>query len=412
MNIQQLQNGSIEAWTWLLRQQANMSSDTVIGVQMEPLEYRATRFSLTLAEYSEPLSVIGFETNQTESTFYSRFAAGLNQLPPKSWYEWQNRDGGWVVIEENGPYHSPSTWSREDLDRVTEKLAGLHATWWGSDELNNIELPEHPVVQSFDFVAMANSIGKARHDHQKSPIFPQHVGNKNSLLSATSAQGSVIPELMIASVGFKMLKKLGGWPDLIEGIHMSALEHLLQRPEIMLKPLQHVPLTLLHGQPVSDNWRINLMDETHLANWRNVSIGPAVCDLAIFIENYIFWQTSHPDLHRLVPGSLEEMLIDSYLMHLSENVSLEGEKRPGSSRHIRRYALPAAICWHTISHWLPTFVTWFGKMPQSRHSWEIADELSPESIAAWGINDLNQYRPAIGAIFERFLDAYKLLVNE
>ncbi|MFT7584684.1 MAG: hypothetical protein ACI9EW_001105, partial [Cellvibrionaceae bacterium] len=53
-----------------------------------------------------------------------------------------------------------------------------------------------------------------------------------------------------------------------------------------------------------------------------------------------------------------------------------------------------------------------GKMPQSRHSWEIADELSPESIAAWGINDLNQYRPAIGAIFERFLDAYKLLVNE
>ncbi|MFK7800060.1 MAG: hypothetical protein AB8G95_00375 [Anaerolineae bacterium] len=409
MNILQLKEGSIEAWTWLLRQQSKMNTDMVIGVQMEPLDHGATRFSLTLAEYSEPLSVIGFDTNQTESTFYSRFAAGLNDLPPKTWYDWQNKDGGWIVIEENGPFHTPSTWSRKDLERVTESLAGLHAAWWGSDELKNIELPRHPAIQAFDLVTDKSSHNKSL---TKRAGGSKQTDKSKALLHTAKTHSSAIPELMIASVGFKMLKKLGGWPGLIEAVHISALDHLLQNPEIMLEPLQQVPLTLLHGQPVSDNWRINLMDETHLVNWRNASVGPAVCDLAIFSENYIFWKTPRPDLHRLVPGSLEEMLTDNYLMHLGENVELEGENRPGSSRYMRRYALPAAICWHTVSHWLPTFLTWFSKMPPSRHSWEIIDELSPESVAAWGISDLNQYRPAIGAIFERFLTAYKLLVSE
>ena len=373
---------------------------------MESLQHGAMRFSLEVADYNEPLSVIGFETNRTESTFFAQYSASLDNLAPKAWFDWQSKDSGWVVIEENGPFHSPSTWSRKDLERVTEKLATLHATWWGSDELQQIDMPKHPVVQSFDSVAesVQNYPSKRRSS--------KRLSKSSSLLRTTKTQGSVIPELMIASVGFKMLKKLGGWPGLIEGVHMSALDQLLHRPEIMLQPLQHVPLTILHGHPVAENWRINLMDQTQLVNWRNMSIGPAVCDLAIFTENYIFWQTPRPDIHRLVPGSLEEMLVDNYLMHLGEKVSMEGENRPGSSRYLRRYALPAAICWHTVSHWLPTFVTWFSKMPPSRHSWEIINELSPESITAWGISDLNQYRSAIGPIFERFLDAYKLLVSE
>ena len=404
MNVQQLKDRSIEAWTWLIRQQKKLHTETVVGVHSEELERGRTRFLLTLSDYSEPLSVIAFETNKTESAFYGRIASGLNGIAPTPWFDWQDRDGGWVVVEEGGPFHSPATWSRLDLERVTERLAGLHSAWWGAEELKRIDLPKHPVVQSFDISTKANS----SHPANQNSGGPQ----TGSLLSTMQSRGQAIPELMIAQVGFKMLRKLGGWPDLIEGVHLSALDHLLQEPAIMLQPLQHVPFTLLHGQPVSENWQINLMDKTQLVNWRNVCIGPAVCDLAIFIEDYIFWHTPRPDLHRTIPGSLEEMLVDGYLMNLGEHVALEGETRPGSSRHLRRHALPAAICWHTVSHWLPTFVNWFGRMPASRHSWEVIEDLNPESIKAWGLHELAAYRPVLGSIFHRFLNAYKLLIND
>lgn len=406
MNIQQLKERSVEAWTWLVRQQPKLQDETVVGVEAENLGHGRTRFLLTLQGWNEPLAVVGCDTNQAESTFYSQYAAGLDKIAPVPWFDWQDRDGGWVVTEENGPYHAPATWSRPDLETVTEKLAGLHAGWWGDERLDRIELPKHPTIQ---FMGETDELG------QNSHIVPprKRINPKTeSLMSTLQSRGHAIPELMIAHVGFKMLKKLGGWPDLIEGVHLSALDHLLKAPEIMLAPLQHVPLTLLHGQPVAENWQINLMDRTHLINWRNVCIGPAVCDLAVFLEDYIFWQTPRPDLHRTIPGSLEEMLLDTYLMNLGERVSLEGDTRPGSSRHLRRYALPAAICWHTVSHWLPTFVTWFNRMPASRHTWEVLDDLNPESIKAWGLHDLAMYRPAIGGIFDRFLNAYKLIAPD
>ena len=405
MNIQQLKDRSVEAWTLLVRQQHKLQDETVIDVQAEELGHGRTRFTLSLFEWNEPLSVIGFQTNQAESTFYSQYAAGLNDISPKSWFDWQDREGGWIVVEETGPYHAPTTWSRPDLERVCEKLATFHSVWWAADNLKQTELPFHPVVQA-QSNNDSSSTKKLPSDTQSSP------DKAKTLLNTMPRHSHAIPELMIASVGFKMLKKLGGWPDLIEGVHLSALDHLLSEPELMLEPLQQVPLTVLHGQPVAENWQINLMDETRLTNWRTVSIGPAVCDLAVFLEDYIFWQTPRPDLHRTIPGSLEEMLIDTYLMNLGEKVALEGESRPGSSRYMRRYGLPAAICWHTVSHWLPTFVTWFNRMPASRHTWEIIEDLNPESIKAWGLHDLAIYRPAIGGIFDRFLTAYKLIAAE
>lgn len=407
MNIQQLKNRSVEAWTWLIRQQRQLQDETVIQVHAEDISHGRIRFILTLSNWSEPLAVIGFHTNQVESSFYGQYAKGVNGLAPTPWYDWQDTEGGWIVVEENGPYHPPATWSRSDLERVTEKFAAMHATWWGEADLEKTNLPHHPVIQA-DSKLRNNENHPARSQPSNFPL------NKKaeSLLSTVRASRNAIPELMLASVGFKLLKKLGGWPDLIEGVHLSALEHLLEEPELMLQPLQQMPHTLLHGQPVADNWRIDLIDNIHLTNWHNVCVGPAVCDLAIFLEDYIFWQTPRPDLHRTIPGSLEEMLIDTYLMNLGEKVSLEGETQPGSSRYMRRHGLPAAICWHTVSHWLPTFANWFNRMPASRHTWEIIEDINADRFKSWGLSDFAAYRPIIGGIFDRFLTAYKLLESK
>ncbi|MEM8857941.1 MAG: hypothetical protein AAGD96_06450 [Chloroflexota bacterium] len=412
MNVEQLKSGSVEAWTWLIRQQRNMADEIVIGVQSESINSGQTRYLLTLSNYSEPISLIGNDTNHTEFAFYSQYAAGSNRVAPDSWFNWFDQEGGWVVTEENGPYHPPSTWSRQDLEHVIEKLARFHGQWWDNN-IQSADLPKHPVIESYIHIEQVQAQSKQQSSKGRFGI-KQAKPKQNIPPVVETAQpfGAAVPELMLASVGFKMLKKLGGLPDVIEAVHMNALDNLLQHPEIMLKHLHHVPLTLVHGQPVAENWRINLNDEVRLVNWRQASIGPSICDLASFIESYIFWHTPRPDSHRLVHGSLEELLVDHYFMTLGERVSLEGENRPGSSRYLRRYALPAAICWQTVSHWLPTFADWFNHLPQSRHTWEMFDEMKLDNLNNWGMQNLNQYRPAIGAIFERFLEAYKLLATD
>ena len=410
MNVEQLKSGSVEAWTWLIRQQLNMTAEIVIGVQAESISSSQTRYLLTLSNYTEPISLIGNDTNHTEFAFYSQYATGFNDIAPSPWFNWFDHDGGWVVTEENGPYHAPSTWSRSDLELVIEKLAKFHGQWWGSN-VQAADLPKHPTLESYAHIEQIQL-----HNKQYSGRFglrnAKRRPNTPPVVETAQPFGAAVPELMLASIGFKILKKLGGLPDVVEAVHLNALDNLLRHPEIMLQYLHNVPLTLLHGQPVAENWRINLNDEVRLVNWRQVSVGPAICDLATFIESYIFWHTPRPDSHRLVHGSLEELLVDHYFMNLGENVSLEGDSHPGSSRYLRRYALPAAICWHTVSHWLPTFADWFNHLPQSRHTWEMLDDMKLESLNHWGMQSLNQYRPAIGAIFERFLKAYKLLASD
>ncbi|MEM9776103.1 MAG: hypothetical protein AAF902_16110 [Chloroflexota bacterium] len=410
MNIEQLKSGSVEAWTWLIRQQQNMTAEVVVGVQSEAIESGQTRYLLTLGSYSEPISLIGNDTNHTEFAFYSQYAAGSDAIAPSVWFSWFDQEGGWVLTEENGPYHAPSTWSRQDLEHVIEKMAKFHGQWWGNG-VQSADLPQHPVIESHEYIEQVQLQSKGQ-----SGRFGFKNSNQNQnlppVIETAQPFGAAVPELMLASIGYKMLKKLGGLPDVIEAVHMSALNDLLQHPEIMLQHLHHVPKTLLHGQPTAENWRIDLNDRAHLVNWRQASIGPGICDLASFIESYIFWHTPRPDSHRLVHGSLEELLVDHYFMNLGEKVSLEGANRPGSSRYLRRYALPAAICWHTISHWLPTFADWFNHLPQSRHTWEMLDDMQLQSLNNWGMQTLSQYRPAIGAIFERFLEAYKLLATD
>ncbi len=65
MEIKQLRSQRPRAWTAILAQEPEMADIVVTRVAREKMTPLLTRFILELADHSEPITLIGKETNKT-----------------------------------------------------------------------------------------------------------------------------------------------------------------------------------------------------------------------------------------------------------------------------------------------------------------------------------------------------------
>lgn len=406
VETQKLQELNLEAWTYLLRGDREMLDVTVMDVSSEKLSSHITRYLLTLEHHPEPIALIGKTTTAAEVHFYEEHANQLPDLISRCWFSQQMGKNGWLVLDAADEHHTPATWTIQDIEQITERLADIHSRYW-DQELSLASLP--------DFIGRKDEDTPSNYSKQRKAMYRRKDTGRRAPASYFSLDlnlaGAQASALMKASVGLQILRGLGGWPGVLSEKHLDAFDDLLERPTLMLTPLQEMPFTLLHGRPTVENWRINLFDDVTLLDWKQAASGPSVCDLIHFIEDvYISCTSLNPEEKRSYYlyqewSIVEETLIDSYFIRLAEQLDSDLY----SARQMRRYALPAARCLYVLTHWLPTISEWFMHLPSSRNSWEKIQELGDQELASIGYTPLIGLRPHLKNVFGRFLDAYNLL---
>lgn len=414
METQKLQELNLEAWTYLLRRERDMLDVCVVDVAAEKLSTNVTRYLLTLTDHPEPIALIGKNTTAAEVHFYDEYAHQLPDMVTRCWFSQQMGKSGWLVLDAADDHHAPRTWSIQDVEMIIEQLAELHSIFW-DEEVLLAGLPSYIGRTQKDNGSYTNT-GPNNGSGRKRKAIYRRSGRRAGLpasylnfdLQMVGVQASA---LMKATVGLQILRGLGGWTGVLSDKHLDAFENLLERPDLMLKPLRQMPFTLMHGRPAVENWSVGLFNNVTLFDWQNTTFGPGVCDLIYFIEDFYINCTGRDPaekrayyLYQEWPV-VEETLIDSYFIRLAAN--LEADEY--SARHIRRYALPAARCLYVLTYWLPTISEWFMHLPSSRQTWQKIQELDDEKLAPLGYTPLVGLRPHLQKVFARFLEAYNLL---
>jgi hypothetical protein len=173
----------------------------------------------------------------------------------------------------------------------------------------------------------------------------------------------------------------------------------------MLEPLLNLPVTLLHGDPHSHHWQMTLFEERRLLDWHKTCLGPGICDLVAFLEQFELLygcdQLADFCIRRSVPAS-EETMIDSYLLAMRAALGTQFDA------HLMRQAIPAARCLFILTSWFPYFASWYEDMPD-RYTWQRINRMSDAELAAQSMGQMVDYRPYLRNVFERFLRAYRLL---
>lgn len=365
VNLTQLQQGNIEAWTYLVRQNPRLAHSSAIRVELSPASFGAKRATVFLNIQQDPLSFIVYGANAAEAQFLANYADKLSFLLPQIWFI-NNQDTvtgeTGIVFEDVEPATPPEKWSLSDIDQVISQLAKQHAIFW------------QPRSEKFGWLPFS----LARREVTSDP------SDQVKFLYPRPGQLE-IDDQMFPIFDLEILQKTRKlWPELLTKRHYQALKRLTREPRILLRPLLALPLTVLHGQPTIDRWRVTLFENSYLLHWSTVKIGPAVLDLDRLI-------TSIPDeprpdrAGRLAPwDTAVESILDSYFVALSESLhEHHGYGVIYSSRYMRRFALPAARCWLILNHHLP--------------------ELLAEPEAAAG------HRAA--QLWTQFLDAFRLLTT-
>jgi hypothetical protein len=186
---------------------------------------------------------------------------------------------------------------------------------------------------------------------------------------------------------------------------LTAVADLLDDPLPMLQPLRELPLTLLHGNPFSYHWRTTFLGGRCLIDWQKAAIGPGICDLVNFIEQFdllYFGAERWPMQMRPECLLSEETMIDSYLLSLSSKLNNQFNARE------MRLAIPAARCLYVIINWFPYFAGWFADMP-NRYTWQKVNRMSDEQLKGTAFEPIAGFRPYLAAVFQRFLQAYRML---
>jgi hypothetical protein len=158
-------------------------------------------------------------------------------------------------------------------------------------------------------------------------------------------------------------------------------------------PLRNLPVTLLHGNPVPHHWRLTLLGERRLTDWRTVAAGPGIWDLVRFLEGAARLPSWPADA---------ETMIDSYLLRL--HVGL-----PAFDARAHRQALPAALCLYVITAWLPRLATWFQPFVHSPRTWASLLGATPEELVARDCPQMAIYRSYLSGLFARFSQATRML---
>lgn len=418
----QLQRRDPAAWSALLARAPETDDVIVTAVATEPLcsatlappgravtecDYRLRRYILTLDGHSDPISFIAKQTNAAEALFYHLFGDPPGTAVPACRYAHLDGDASWVVIDDV-PDHFPSAvWTAEQVDRVVETLARVHAARWNREavELNgDWGASDHAIPH---FLRRAEGPYSWDELRRRESVMLEEVPAAVLSRHAVHNAGRLAPLFLRAANGLVVMRDLGGWPGVLGESHLAAAADLLDDPVPMLAPLIDLPATLLHGSPHPGHWRLTLFDEQYLIDWSEVQIGPGVLDLMAFLEGFPLLLDSprhlvEPKPHlrlREVSPLAEETIVDTYLLTLSAEL---GERSPARAF---RAALPAARCLHVLLTWFPFFASWASDMPD-RYTWQRVNRMEEEAMAQHYHNvpaaGLRRY---LAGVFERFLDA-------
>lgn len=399
----QLQKRDPLAWSALLREQLGIDELVVTAVSSKPLRYpsahgRVSRYILALANHTDPITFIGKRTTPAEVQFYQHLAPQLGGLAPtcRFIHAPNATEIGWLVMEDIPNHIPPEKWGVEDVDAIISALARLHATFWQQEtavQQASITHFLHGTQYSWDDLRMEQAI----YFESGPPV----VLSDHALQQA----GPLAPALLKAANGVALMRALNGWPGVLEETHLAIACDLLDDPAPMLEPLRQLPATLLHGAPHSYHWQMTLFNNVYLLDWQNAHIGPGVCDLINFLEQFELLYSNNDrqqmEMRPFWPLS-EETLVDNYLITLKE--------RLGSGQHGRaiRQAIPAARCLYVLLNWFALFADWFAEMPD-HDTWLQINQLSQDELVGTSHEPIARLRPYLHGVFTRFLQAYRSL---
>ena len=388
----------------LLRREPELENVAVTAVSAQPLystandsfKTQVTRYFLTLDGCSDPITLIGKQTNQAELLFYRDVAPQLPNIAPRCWYTHLVGNAGWLVLDDIPDNYRPPTWSPDDVEAIINDLTIFHARFWRQTS----ELPDS---------GFTHFIGQKKYTlaelRQKYEVY--FAEGPGAILSphAIDSAGELAPLLLKAANGLTVIRSLDGWPGVLGESHLTAVADLLDDPLPMLQPLRELPVTLLHGNPFSYHWRLTFWEQRRLIDWQKAHIGPGICDLVTFIEQFgmIYRRNGRwPIRLRSEWPISEETMIDSYLLSLSAQLG----KRL-NARDVR-LAIPAARCLHVLTNWFPYFANWFSEMP-NKYTWQKINRMSDDQLMGTTFQPMVGFRPYLANIFQRFLQAYKTL---
>ncbi|VAW31842.1 hypothetical protein MNBD_CHLOROFLEXI01-1681, partial [hydrothermal vent metagenome] len=319
----QLQRRDPNAWTALLCEQTGRDDLVVTAVSAKPITPhhkngpRITRYLLLLAGHSDPISFLGRYIDPVEAAIFRDVAPRLPDLLPRCHFLHQAmpNDGGWIVLDDVPNDILPERWAVSDINAILEKLANMHGLFLDRPTaLTNAGLTtilDRKVMPWETLVAEQ----KAYFEEGPAAVLSEH---------ALTQAGQLAPLFLQAANGLVVMRDLGGWPGILSETHLTAVADLLDDPLPMLEPLRQLPQTLLHGDPNSSNWRLTVFEDQRLTEWQTAVIGPAVCDLVSFIEQFGLLETSEKSVgmktRPLWPVN-EETIIDTYLLALSQQMN-------------------------------------------------------------------------------------------
>jgi hypothetical protein len=405
LDIIQLQRRDPAAWTALLCHQTGLEDVLVTAVDtavytdspLQDTQHRTARYRLALANHSDPITLLAKRTNQRELRFYQEIAPHLSYLTPRCWLAHATTDlDGWIVIDDVPNDFPPHKWSPSHVESLIDDLADLHAAFWQEEALADIDWLPHFLGDEAERYSWEDLKSEQPYYFEEGPaaILSEH---------AVYNAGRLAPTLLEAANGLAVMRALGGWPGILSESHLEVAADLLDDPVPMLQPLLDLPATLLHGRLHNYQWHITLFGSRHLLNWQATKIGPGVCDLVSFVEEFDLLYRPGGQLYTRDQRPISvETIIDSYMLAMSA--------RLGSSFPARtvRQAIPAARCLHVLTNWFPHFARWLAEMP-SPYTWQKVNRMSDEELRGTMFEAMVGFRPYLADVFHRFLRASYLL---
>ena len=399
----QLQKRDPNAWTALLREHMEVQDLVVTAVSASPIDPqrkdspRMKRYLLTLAGQSDPISLLGRHVEPAEAAFYRDVAFRLPHLVPSCHFLHQPETDskGWAVLDDIPNDVSPDRWSIADVNAIVEKLAHMHATFLNqTSDLVNAGFLHRLDRTEYQWSTLVSE-QSVYFEEGPAAVLSEH---------ALSQAGQLAPLFLQAANGLVVMRDLGGWPGILGESHLAAVSDLLDDPVPLLEPLRQLPPTLLHGDPSNRHWQISVFDDQRLTGWQRVAIGPGICDLVSFIEQFGLLENGQEGGLKTRPlwPVDEEAIIDGYLLALSHRLGNRVNTRA------LRQAIPAARCLYVLTNWFPHFATWFNEMP-NKFTWQKVNRMAPSEFANTPLQGFLELRPYLSGVFERFILAFRSL---
>ena len=408
VDVGQLQKRDPHAWTTVLAGHVGLEDVAVTAVNAVPLHpegtgkgysNRVVRYLVGLANASDPIPFIGKKTSPEEALFYRDLAGTIPTVAPRCWFAHVVGEDGWVILDDVPNHVAIGCWSPVDVENVIHDMVMFHVAFWDLPDL------------SIHYPWLPHFVGRSQKTYTWEQLRWEHAvyfeQGPAAIISDHALQhlGHLAPLFLKAANGLAVMRALGGWPGVIGESHLAAAADLLDDPLPVLEPLLRLPPTLLHGDMNKRHWQLTLFQEQRLLDWRNVAIGPSICDLISFLEQFDLLFTQDEMTAIQIDGNslaTEETIIDSYLL------AMKAELGPQFDARQMRQALPAARCLQIMKTCFPHFATWFNRMPD-KYTWQRVNRMTDVELAGRAWQPMVGYRPYLRDVFERFLQSYRML---